>query len=66
MTAIFKTYYKDPGMWVENKKLKSTVHFKDEKQMREFCTLLKFKFYPERNEWSRRTAYNEMEVFTIG
>lgn len=66
MTAIFKTYRKDSAMWVENKRLRSIVHFESEEQMHEICTLLKFKFFPKRNEWCRRTAWNTMEVFTIG
>ena len=65
MTATFKVMYKDPGMWVENKEERSTVHFTNEKEMNDFLTLLGYKFLPANNEWIKRIAYDQTEVVTI-
>ena len=65
MTATFKTMYKDPGMWVENKEERAVVNFTDKEEMHSFLTLLKFKFWPEHNEYTKRIAWDKMEVVTI-
>lgn len=65
MVATFKVMYKDPGMWVENKEERSVISFADKEEMHNFLTLLKFKFWPEHNEYTKRIAWDKMEIVTI-
>ena len=65
MTATFKVLYKDPGMWAENKEERSVVSFTDKEEMHNFLTLIGFKFWPEHNEYTKRIAWDKMEIVTI-